>query len=69
MLYFSVQDGVLFKSYLPGNMKKRSAFRNQLVLPKFFVGFVLHSYYDHAEVTWRSSQRINKFDKITGGCQ
>ena len=32
-LYYSVQDGVLFKSYIPGHLRKRSTFRDQLVLP------------------------------------
>ena len=48
MSYYSVQDGLLFKSYLPGHLSKRSTFRDQLVLPNALVGLVLHAYHDHA---------------------
>ena len=51
MSHYSVKDGVLYKSHLPAHMKQRSTIRDQLVLPKSLVGFVLHSYHDHAEVT------------------
>ena len=48
MSYYSVQDGLLFKSYLPGHLRKRSTFRDQLVLPNALIGLVLHAYHDHA---------------------
>lgn len=47
MSYYSVQDGVLFKSYLPGHLRKRSTFRDQLVVPKALVSLILHAYHDH----------------------
>ena len=47
MSYYSVQDGILFKSYLPGHLRKRSTFRDQLVVPKALVGLILHAYHDH----------------------
>ena len=48
MSYYSVQDGLLFKSYLPGHLRKRSSFRDQLVLPDALTGLVMHAYHDHA---------------------
>ena len=41
MSYYSVQDG-LFKSYLPGPLRKRT-FRDQLVVPETLVGLILHA--------------------------
>ena len=46
MSYYSVQDGILFKSYLPGHLRK-STFRDQLVVAKALVGLILHAYHDH----------------------
>ena len=48
MSYYSVQGGLLFKSYLPGHRRKTSMIRDQLVLPNALIGLVLHAYYDHA---------------------
>ena len=48
MSYYSVQDGILFKSYLPGHLRKRSTFKDQLVLPANLTGLVMHAYHDHA---------------------
>ena len=45
MPYYSVQDGLLFISYLPGYLRKRSTFREKLVVP--LVGLILHAYHDH----------------------
>ena len=39
MSYYSVQDGLLFKSYLPGHLRKRSTFRDQLVLPNTLLDY------------------------------
>ena len=47
MPYYSVQDGLLFKSYLPGYLRKRSTFRDQLVVPEALVGLIMHAYHDH----------------------
>ena len=48
MSYYSVQDWLLFKSYLPGHLRKRSTFRDQLVVvPEALVGLILHAYHDH----------------------
>ena len=48
MSYYSVQDGLLFESYLPGYLRKRSTFRDQFVVPEALVGLILHAYHDHA---------------------
>ena len=45
--YYSVQDGLLFESYLPGYLRKPSTFRDQLVVPEARVGLILHAYLDH----------------------
>ena len=45
--YYSVHDGLVFKSYLPDHLRKRSTFRDQLVLPNALIGLVLHAYHDH----------------------
>ena len=47
MSCYSVQDGLFFKSYLPGYLRKRSTFRDQLVVPEALVGLILHAYHDH----------------------
>ena len=33
-MYYLIRDGLLFKSYLPGYLRKRSTFCDQLVLPQ-----------------------------------
>ena len=47
MSYYSVQDGLLFISYLPEYLRKRSTFRDQLVVPEALVRLILHSHHDH----------------------
>ena len=47
MSYYLVQDGLLFKSYLPRYLRKRSTFRDQLVVPEALVGLILHAYREH----------------------
>ena len=42
MSYYLIRDGLLFKSYLPGYLWKRSTFRDQLVLPQALTGMVMH---------------------------
>ena len=44
---YSVQDGVLVKSYLPGHLRRTSTFLDQLVVPENLVGLILHAYHDH----------------------
>ena len=47
MSYYFMRDGLLFRSYLPGYLRKRSTFSDQLVLPQALTGLVLHAYHDH----------------------
>ena len=47
MSYYSVQHGLLFYSYLPGYLRKRSTFRDQLVAPEALDGLILHAYHNH----------------------
>ena len=47
MSYYSALDGLLFASYLPGYLRQRSTFRDQLVVPEALVGLILHAYHDH----------------------
>ena len=45
MSYYSVQDGLLFKSYLPGRLRTISIFRDQLVVPETLVDLILNAYH------------------------
>ncbi|CAM9142147.1 unnamed protein product [Choristocarpus tenellus] len=48
MSYFFLRNGLLYRSYLPGHRRKRSTFRDQLVIPHSLVPLVLHGCHDHA---------------------
>ena len=48
MPYYSENGGLLYRSYLPGHLRKRSAFRGQLVIPSACIPMVLHACHDHA---------------------
>ena len=48
MSYYSENGGLLYRSYLPGHLHKRSTFRDQLVIPSACVPMVLHACHDHA---------------------
>ena len=45
MSYYSENGGrgVLYRSYLPGHLRKRSTFRDQLVIPSACIPMVLHA--------------------------
>ena len=43
MSYYSENGGLLYKSYLPGHLRKRSTFRDQLVIPSACIPMVLHA--------------------------
>ena len=47
MSYYSVQEGLLLESNLPGHLRKRSTFCDQLVVPEALVGCFLHAYHGH----------------------
>ena len=69
MSYYSIQNGLLFKSYLPRHFRKRSQFHDQLVLPKDLTGLVMHAYHDHALSGGHLANRPTyaKFGRNTGG--
>ena len=48
MSYYSENGGLLYRSYLPGNLRKWSTFRDQLVIPSACIPMVLHACHDHA---------------------
>ena len=48
MSYCSENGGLLHRSYLPGHLRKRSKFRDQLVIPSACIPMVLHACHDHA---------------------
>ena len=48
MSYCSENGGPLYRSYLPGHLRKRSTFRDQLVIPSACIPTVLHACHDHA---------------------
>ena len=49
MSYHSENKGLLCSSYLPGRLlRKRSTFRDQLVIPSACILMVLHACHDHA---------------------
>ena len=48
MSYYSENGGLLYRSYLPGHLRKRSTFRDQLVIPSACIPMVLHACHDHA---------------------
>ena len=47
MSYYSVRDGLLFEPYIPGHLRKRSTFRDQLVARETLVVLILHGYEHH----------------------
>ena len=46
MSYFFLDDGLLKRSYLPGHLRKRGDFREQLVVPADLRPLVLRAYHD-----------------------
>ena len=48
MSYYSENGGFLYRSYLPGHVRKRSTFCDQLVIPSACIPMALHACHDHA---------------------
>ena len=48
MSYYSENGGLLYRSDLPGHLRKRSTFRDQLVIPSACIPMVLHAYHGNA---------------------
>ena len=48
MSYYSENGGLFYRSYLSGHLRKRSTFRDQLVISNACIPMVLHACHDHA---------------------
>ena len=63
MSYYSRNGGLSYKYYLLGRLRKRSAFRDQLVIPSACIPMVLHAYHDHAMSGGHLAYK-HTFDKV-----
>ena len=63
MSYYSENGGLLYRSYLPGHLRKRSTFRHELVIPSACIPMVLHACHDHAMSGDRLAYK-HTFDKV-----
>ena len=63
MSYCSENRGLLYRSYLPGHLRKRSTFRDQLVISSACIPMVLHVYHDHAMSGGHLAYKYT-FDKV-----
>ena len=63
MSYYSENEGLLYRSYLPGHLRKRSTFRDQLVVPSACIPMVLHACHDHA-ISGGHLAHKRTFDKV-----
>ena len=63
MSYYSENRGILYRSYLPGHLRKRSTFRDQLVIPSACIPMVLHACHDHA-MSGGALAYKHTFDKV-----
>ena len=63
MSYYSENGGLLYKSYLPGHLRIRSTFRDQLVIPSACIPMVLHACHNHAMSGGHFAYR-HTFDKV-----
>ena len=48
MPYYNKNGGLLYRFYLPGHLRKRSTFRDQLAIPSACIPMVLHACHGHA---------------------
>ena len=63
MSYYSENGGLLYRSYLPGHLRKRSTFRDQLVISSACIPMVLHVCHDHAMSGGHLAYK-HTFDKV-----
>ena len=64
MSYYSENGGLLYRSYLPGHLRKRSTFCDQLVIPSSAcIPMVLHAGHDHVMSGGHLAYK-HTFDKI-----
>ena len=45
---YGENEGLLYRSYIPGHLRKRRTFRGQLVIPSACIPMLLHVCHDHA---------------------
>ena len=63
MSYYSENGGLLYRSYLPVHLRKRSTFRDQLLIPSARIPMVLHACHDHAMSGGHLAYK-HTFDKV-----
>ena len=61
--YYRESGGLIYRSYLPGHYRKRSTFRDQLVIPSACVPMMLHACHDHA-MSGGHPAYTHTFDKV-----
>ena len=61
--YYSETGGLLYRSYLRGHLRKRSTFRDQLMIPSACMPMVLHAYHHHAMSGGHHAYK-HTFDKV-----
>ena len=63
MPYYCENGGLLYRSYLPDHLRKRSTFRDQLVIPSACIPKVLNACHDHAMSGGHLAYKYT-FDKV-----
>ena len=63
MSYYSENGSLLYRSYLPGHLRKRSTFRDQLLIPSACIPMMLHACHDHAMSGGHLAYK-HTFDKV-----
>ena len=61
--YYNENGGLLYRSYLPGHLRKRRTFRDQLVIASACIPMVLHACHDHAMSGGHLAYKYT-FDKV-----
>ena len=64
MSYYSEYGDLLYRSYLPGHLRKRRKFRDQLVIASACIPMVLHACRDHAMSGGHLAYK-HTFDKVS----
>ena len=63
MSCYNENGGLTYRSYLPGYLRKRNTFRDQLVIPSACIPLVLHACRDHAMSGGHLAYK-HTFDKV-----
>ena len=61
--YYSENGGLLYRSYLPDHLRKRSTFRDQLVIPSTCIPMLLRACHDHTMSGGHLAHK-HTFDKV-----